>query len=129
MNPPRYLTYNGETKRMSEWSEIYAIARNVLNGRFRLGWDADRILKTPVHKVRVLSKEEEELKREQNRIRQRNIDRAKAEEKRIRDWQNTIDQGMEICTVGKYFTKEHRKKCYAQLKKDFERLQQHLKVA
>lgn len=121
---PRYLTYNGETKTLSEWSKIVGINRRVLNARFRLGWNIERILNTPVHKPPP--PEEKKLKQ---RIKQKKYDAIYRKIRKEKAWRNTIDKGIEICTVSKYFTRGHRKLCYQQLKKDFEELQQHLKVA
>lgn len=45
-----YLTYNGETKNLSEWSEETGIDRKTLYNRIKHGWDAERILKQPKRK-------------------------------------------------------------------------------
>ena len=36
-----YITYNNETKTVSEWARIYDIHRCVLNNRLRRGWTFD----------------------------------------------------------------------------------------
>ncbi len=41
------LTYRGETRCLSEWAEVLGIPRNTIEGRLRLGWDAEAILSTP----------------------------------------------------------------------------------
>lgn len=43
-----FLTYKGETKSASEWSEITGISKNTINGRKRKGWSDERCLETPV---------------------------------------------------------------------------------
>lgn len=44
------LTYNGETKCLSEWAEIYGIKRFTLFGRInRMGWDIEKALTTPTN--------------------------------------------------------------------------------
>lgn len=42
-----FLTYNGETKSASEWSDITGIPQNTITKRKRTGWDDKRNLETP----------------------------------------------------------------------------------
>lgn len=47
-NKTRNLTYNGITKRMSEWADEYGINYSTLQNRINLhGWDIERALTTP----------------------------------------------------------------------------------
>lgn len=41
-----YITYNGETKSVSEWARIYNIHRCVLNNRLRRGWSFEKSINT-----------------------------------------------------------------------------------
>lgn len=43
-----FLTYNGETKTVSEWAEILGIQVDTLYARRRYGWSDARIIETPV---------------------------------------------------------------------------------
>ncbi len=43
----RYITFNGETKCLSEWSEILQIGRSALNWRLDHGWDIAHAFTTP----------------------------------------------------------------------------------
>ena len=43
-----YLTYNGETKCVSEWSDIVGISRETLYRRIKCGWSDEKVLTTPV---------------------------------------------------------------------------------
>lgn len=43
-----YLTYNGETKCVSEWSDIIGISNGTLYHRIKCGWSDEKILTTPV---------------------------------------------------------------------------------
>jgi hypothetical protein len=43
------LTYDGETRCLTEWSEITGIFLGTLAMRVRLGWDAESIVNTPVN--------------------------------------------------------------------------------
>lgn len=43
-----FLTYNGETHTISEWSEISGINRSTLNNRLWRGWSAEKIFTAPV---------------------------------------------------------------------------------
>lgn len=40
------ITYNGETKTLVEWSELYGISYNCLRGRIVRGWDIEKALTT-----------------------------------------------------------------------------------
>ena len=42
------LTYKGETKCLSEWSNITGINPETLRGRYRAGWTAEEIIETPI---------------------------------------------------------------------------------
>lgn len=42
-----FLTYNGETKSVSEWSDITGIPQNTITKRKRNGWSDERNLSTP----------------------------------------------------------------------------------
>lgn len=44
----RFMTLNGETKAIKEWSDILEIPRNVLYWRTTHGWDDTKALVTPV---------------------------------------------------------------------------------
>lgn len=63
--------------------------------------------------------------------RQSNDRREKGKRKRYRDKVERIADGIESYTVSmaKYYTKEHRHRCYKQLKEDFQNMQRHLQVA
>lgn len=43
------LTFNGQSKTLSEWSEITGIKRGVLQHRYQRGWSTSDILTTPVN--------------------------------------------------------------------------------
>lgn len=45
-----FLTYNGETKSASEWSEITGIKQSTLTGRKRKGWSDKDCIEIPVRK-------------------------------------------------------------------------------
>ena len=42
------LEFNGESKILQEWSEIYGIPHDTLSGRIRRGWSIERALSTPI---------------------------------------------------------------------------------
>lgn len=44
-----FLTLNGASKTISEWSEITGICRSTIDGRLRRGWSHVDILNTPIH--------------------------------------------------------------------------------
>lgn len=46
----KYITYNGETKTIKEWSDKTGLAYSCLLWRVDNGWDADRALTTPSRK-------------------------------------------------------------------------------
>lgn len=43
----RLITFEGETKTISEWAELYNMPFSRLYGRINKGWDIERALKTP----------------------------------------------------------------------------------
>ena len=45
------LSYNGETKTLSEWSRITGIPMKTLHRRISLGWDTTRALTQPLRKI------------------------------------------------------------------------------
>lgn len=46
-----YITYNGQTKTISEWAKILNIERAALSRRLnKLGWSVEKALTTPPHK-------------------------------------------------------------------------------
>lgn len=45
-----FLTHDGQTKTISEWSELRGWPRGILYGRFNFGWSVERALTTPVKK-------------------------------------------------------------------------------
>lgn len=47
-----YITFNGETKSVSEWAKEYNIHRCVLNNRLRRGWSFLKAALTPVRKIK-----------------------------------------------------------------------------
>ena len=50
MNSNRFLTYNGETKTVTEWSRIVGINQFTLFKRLDLGWSIEKALTTSVQK-------------------------------------------------------------------------------
>lgn len=46
----RFLSLNGETKCISEWSEQMGFSHGLINGRLRRGWTIERAITTPAHK-------------------------------------------------------------------------------
>jgi hypothetical protein len=44
------VTYNGETKCLTEWERITGIYRKTLDKRIKKGWPLDKVFKTPVLK-------------------------------------------------------------------------------
>jgi hypothetical protein len=44
----KYLTYNGETKTVSEWGKAIGINAKILYARLGRGWTIERTLETPV---------------------------------------------------------------------------------
>lgn len=55
----RYLTYNGETRCMSDWAEHLGIGKSVLHARLRKGWNVEKVLTTPVAKRTRREKKQE----------------------------------------------------------------------
>lgn len=48
-----YITYNGETKTMSEWSDYLGISYHVIRNRInKYGWSVERALTTPVRRCK-----------------------------------------------------------------------------
>lgn len=47
-----YVTFNNETKSVSEWAKIYNIHRCVLNNRLRRGWKFEDAVVKPVRQFR-----------------------------------------------------------------------------
>lgn len=45
-----FLTYKGETKRLEDWSKETGISHSVLYGRYKKGWDVNRIFEQPRRK-------------------------------------------------------------------------------
>jgi hypothetical protein len=46
----RYLTFNGETMTVMDWSKRINISYSSIQNRLSLGWDVERVLTTPVRK-------------------------------------------------------------------------------
>jgi len=46
--PQRFLTYNGETKPLTEWAKQYGVPHGTIRSRLDLGWTIERALTTPV---------------------------------------------------------------------------------
>ena len=46
----RYITYNGETKTISQWADVIGIKKGTLWNRMERGWDIEKALTTPVIK-------------------------------------------------------------------------------
>jgi hypothetical protein len=46
----RFLTCNGETKTLAQWSKTVNISQDVIKGRLRQGWPVEKALLTPVRK-------------------------------------------------------------------------------
>lgn len=45
-----YLTYKGEKKSLTEWTELTGITKHAILKRLKLNWDIEKILTTPVNK-------------------------------------------------------------------------------
>lgn len=43
----RYITYQGQTKTLTEWSEHYGFKRGVIAGRLALGWTLEQAFSLP----------------------------------------------------------------------------------
>lgn len=50
MRTNHLLSYDGQTRCMTEWAEIVGLPYTTLRGRMRLGWPVSRALTEPVHK-------------------------------------------------------------------------------
>ena len=49
-----YLTFNGETKTISEWSKVTGISQSVIGDRVRrYGWSTERALTTKVRSIKI----------------------------------------------------------------------------
>ena len=46
-----YITFNGETKTMAEWTEIAGFGRSVIEHRLSRGWSVESALQTPMQTV------------------------------------------------------------------------------
>lgn len=44
------ITFNGCTKTVTEWAEVYGIKRNTITRRLIRGWDIERAITTPVER-------------------------------------------------------------------------------
>lgn len=50
------ITYNGETKTISEWAEILNIKTNTLRCRYKRGWNIERLMEQPIQKHKILAR-------------------------------------------------------------------------
>ena len=50
-----FIEYNGKTLTVQQWSRETGIKRGVINHRLSLGWDAEKILTTPVIKNELIT--------------------------------------------------------------------------
>jgi len=48
-----WLTFDGETRCLSEWAEIVGIEYSALRSRLKIGWDVERALTKPVNKKKT----------------------------------------------------------------------------
>lgn len=54
----RLITYEGKTRTVTEWAKELGMSYEVIRARLRYGWDAEKILTTPLQKrKRVTSKQ------------------------------------------------------------------------
>lgn len=44
-----YLKYNGKTKTLSEWGEVFGIKPRTIRARLKYGWDIEKAITTPVN--------------------------------------------------------------------------------
>lgn len=58
---PRTLTVDGETKTLSEWAADLGVSRAVIQARLRLGWPAEKAVRTPLLVKPRETEESEEL--------------------------------------------------------------------
>ena len=49
----RFLTYNGQTKTVTQWADSLGIKGGTLEGRLKNGWSTEKALTTPVRKSKV----------------------------------------------------------------------------
>lgn len=47
----KYVTYNGKTQTIKEWSDELGYSRSLIADRLRLGWDVEKTLTTPPRKI------------------------------------------------------------------------------
>lgn len=45
-----FLTYNGKTQTMAQWARECGVSSTTISNRYHAGWDAERIITTPVKK-------------------------------------------------------------------------------
>lgn len=60
----RFLTLNGETHTLTQWSEILNIKLPTLSSRIRSGWDDAKILTTPINnsKSRIINRMQQQIR-------------------------------------------------------------------
>lgn len=51
-----YITYNGQTRTITEWARIYNLSENGLVHRIRRGWDVERAFHTPMQEKKKRTK-------------------------------------------------------------------------
>jgi hypothetical protein len=95
----RYITYNGETLNIADWSRKLGVRRGILVNRLNRGWAVEEVFETPVKKYGPGTR----IKKINKAIKKLHI--------------QMILKG--------YFRKENRTKAYKQLKKDYEYFKQH----
>lgn len=129
MRPRIYLTYEGETKLLRQWGEIYKLPHKALIKRFRMGWDVEKILETPLRTA--MTPLEKDLRRQLNNLKARERYKNKESKREVKWIRHWINEGIKeyVVNMAKYYTKEHRLRCQKQLRKDFENMQRHLQVA
>lgn len=59
----RLVTYQGQTKCITEWAEEVGIHHSILRNRLKQGWSAERMLTMPVRESRQASELLEEIRR------------------------------------------------------------------
>jgi hypothetical protein len=52
-----FICFRGETRCLSEWSELFGISRGAISQRLRLGWTIERAITEPTRKRRTLCTE------------------------------------------------------------------------
>lgn len=45
-----YITFNGETRTITEWARLYNLSENALVHRIQRGWDVEKAFTTPLNK-------------------------------------------------------------------------------